>query len=290
VGRYARTMVSRAVLITGCSSGIGEATARRLVRAGWPVYASARNVADLAALEEEGATPLRLDVTDRDSMDAAVDAVVSDHGAVGVLVNNAGYSQSGTIEEVTDDKIRRQFETNLFGPIHLIRRVLPGMRAQRWGKVVNLSSIGGRLVFPGAGYYHAAKHAIEALSDALRLEVRDFGIDTIVIEPGLIRTGFADGITEHIDIDEDSPYADFVASVHAVSVGAYGPDGTASRWGGDADRVAAAIEKAITAKHPGTRYRVTASAKVLLTARDLVPDRVWDAAVRRAFGRPADRR
>jgi NAD(P)-dependent dehydrogenase (short-subunit alcohol dehydrogenase family) len=281
-------VVSRAVLITGCSSGIGEATARRLVRSGWQVYATARDVQDLDGLADEGAVPLRLDVTDRASMDAAVDGIVAAHGAVGVLVNNAGYSQSGTIEEVPDGKVRRQFETNVFGPIHLVKRVLPGMREQRWGKIVNLSSIGGRLVFPGGGYYHATKHAIEALSDALRMEVRGFGIDTIVIEPGIIRTRFADAITAHIELDPDSAYAGFTAAVHSMSVGAYGPESSMGKLGGDADDVAAVIEKAIDARRPKTRYRVTPSAKVMLTARDLLPDRVWDAAMRRSFGVPSD--
>ena len=136
-------------------------------------------------------------------MRAAVEAVEAEHGAVGVLVNNAGYSQSGAIETVAMDKVRAQFETNVFGLVRLCQLVLPGMRRQRWGKIVNLSSMGGRLVFPGGGFYHATKYAVEAISDALRFEVKGFGIDVILIEPGLIRTSF--GETASGGVAEASP-------------------------------------------------------------------------------------
>ena len=183
---------SRAVLITGCSSGIGAATASRLAKAGWTVYATARRPETLAALEADGCRTLALDVVDEASRQAAVDAVVAAEGAVGVLVNNAGYSQSGAVESIPDDRVRDQFETNVFGPLALCRLVLPGMREQGWGKIVQLSSMGGKLTFPGGGLYHATKHALEAISDALRFEVKSFGVDVIVIEPGLITSGFSD--------------------------------------------------------------------------------------------------
>jgi len=162
---------SKAALITGCSSGIGQATAERLLSDGWNVYATARRPETLTDLEAKGAKTLALDVTDEASMKAAVDAVTEAEGAVGVLVNNAGYSQSGAVESVPMDQVRRQFETNVFGLIRMCQLVLPGMRQQRWGKIVNLSSMGGRLVFPGGGLYHATKYAVEAISDALRFEV-----------------------------------------------------------------------------------------------------------------------
>ncbi len=183
---------SRAVLITGCSSGIGAATASRLAKAGWTVYATARRPETLAALEADGCRTLALDVVDEASRQAAVDAVVEAEGAVGVLINNAGYSQSGAVESIPDDRVRAQFETNVFGPLALCRLVLPGMREQGWGKIVQLSSMGGKLTFPGGGLYHATKHALEAISDALRFEVKSFGVDVIVIEPGLITSGFGD--------------------------------------------------------------------------------------------------
>ncbi|HLL92055.1 MAG TPA: SDR family NAD(P)-dependent oxidoreductase, partial [Solirubrobacteraceae bacterium] len=151
---------SKAVLITGCSSGIGRATALRLAQSGRTVYASARRLESISDLGDAGCHTLALDVTDEDSMRAAVDAVEQAQGAVGVLINNAGYSQSGAIETVPLDAVRRQFETNVFGLVRLTQLVLPKMRAQRWGKIVNLGSMGGRLTFPGGGYYHATKHAL----------------------------------------------------------------------------------------------------------------------------------
>src|SRR4051812_17096408 len=156
------------VLITGCSSGIGHATAERLAAAGWTVYATARKPETLADLEGRGCRTLALDVTDEASMQAAVAAVQGEHGAVGALVNNAGYSQSGPIEEVPIEAARRQFETNVFGAMRLTQLVLPGMREQGWGRVVNVSSMGANFTFPGGGWYHATKHALNALSDALR--------------------------------------------------------------------------------------------------------------------------
>ena len=183
--------ISKAVLITGCSSGIGEATARRLTNGGWTVYATARRLEAIEHLKDAGCRTLALDVTDEASMRAAVDEVERAEGAVGVLVNNAGYSQGGAIEQVPLDAVRAQFETNVFGPIALTQMVLGGMRAQHWGKVVNIGSMGGRLTFPGGGFYHATKYSLEAISDALRFEVRGFGIDVVLIEPGLIVTEFA---------------------------------------------------------------------------------------------------
>ena len=176
------------VLITGCSSGIGRATAERLAAEGWTVYATARKPETLAELEGRGCRTLALDVTDEASMQAAVSAIEGEHGTIGALVNNAGYSQSGAIETVPMEKVRTQFETNVFGLMRLCQLVLPGMRRARAGRIVNLSSMGGRLVFPGGGVYHATKYAVEALSDALRFEVKGFGIEVILVEPGLIRT------------------------------------------------------------------------------------------------------
>ena len=173
---------SRAVLITGCSSGIGHATALRLARDGWTVYATARSPETLTELQAAGCA--RSPSTSPTRTRCAQPWKACEDGAVGVLINNAGYSQSGAVESVPLDNVRRQFETNVFGLLRLRQLVLPGMRAQRWGKVVNLSSMGGRLTFPGGGLYHATKYAVEALTDALRFEVRGFGIDVMLIEPG----------------------------------------------------------------------------------------------------------
>jgi NAD(P)-dependent dehydrogenase (short-subunit alcohol dehydrogenase family) len=277
---------SKAVLITGCSSGIGRASALRLSHAGWTVYATARRPESLAELAQAGCQTLALDVTDEDSMRAAVATVERQHGAVGVLVNNAGYSQGGAIETVPMDAVRRQFETNVFGLVGLTQLVLPKMRAQRWGKIVNVGSMGGRLTFPGAGHYHATKHALEAISDALRFEVRGFGIDVILLEPGLITTEFGHAATASMpDLgDEQDPYANFNAAVAAVTAGAY--DGPMRHLGAGPERVAKVLERAITRSHPPGRITITPSAKLSIATRRLLSDRAWDAAMRRQFPQP----
>src|SRR5881392_1157719 len=220
-GREGRRMphaVSKAVLVTGCSTGIGRATAEHLVTRGWRVYATARKVDAIRDLGGRGCKLLALDVCDESSIRAAVAAIESAEGAIGVLINNAGYGQEGPVEEVPMEEVRRQFETNFFGLTRLTQLVLPGMRRQRWGKIVNLSSMGGKLTFPGGGFYHATKHAVEALSDALRFEVREFGIDVVVIEPGLIVTEFGETASGSLgEIDEHGPYAKFNADVAKVT-------------------------------------------------------------------------
>jgi NAD(P)-dependent dehydrogenase (short-subunit alcohol dehydrogenase family) len=278
---------SRAVLVTGCSSGIGAATAERLAASGWTVYATARRPETLAALEAKGCRTLALDVTDDASRRAAVDAVVAAEGAVGVLVNNAGYSQSGAVESVPDERVRAQFDTNVFAPLALCRLVLPGMREQGWGKIVNVSSMGGRLTFPGGGVYHATKYALEALSDTLRYEVRGFGVDVILIEPGIIKTGFGEAVVREMgDVTAaDGPYSDFNAAVGKTTQEVY-EKGLLARLGGPPETVAEVIEKAITARRPKARYPVTPSARVLMSLRSLLPDSGWDAMLRGSFPRP----
>jgi NAD(P)-dependent dehydrogenase (short-subunit alcohol dehydrogenase family) len=278
--------VSKAVLITGCSSGIGWATAERLVDVGWKVYATARNVEKIAPLEQRGCQLLPLDVTDEDSMRSAVDEVERREGAVGVLVNNAGYSQSGAVEAVPMEKVRRQFETNVFGLARMCQLVLPGMRRQGYGRIVNVSSMGGKLTFPGGGYYHATKHAVEALSDALRFEVEGFGVKVSVIEPGLIRTGFADtALGSMDDLDGEDPYAGFDESVARTTAENY-ERGPISKLGGGSEAVAEAIEQAISARSPKSRYAVTPSAHLFLRLRRLLPDRAWDAVLRTTYPQP----
>src|ERR671916_184619 len=277
--------VSKAVLITGCSSGIGWATAERLVNVGWKVYATARNVENIAPLEQRGCQLLPLDVTDEDSMRLAVDEVERREGAGGVLVNNAGYSQSGAVEAVPMEKVRRQFETNVFGLARMCQLVLPGMRRQGYGRIVNISSMGGKLTFPGAGYYHATKHAVEALSDSLRFEVRGFGVKVSVIEPGLIRTGFAGAAVGSMDGRDNGPYAGFEEAVARVTTQNY-ERGPISRLGGEPEAVAEIVKQAISASNPRSRYAVTPSARLFMGLRRLLPDGVWDAALRTTYPQP----
>ena len=284
--------ISRAVLVTGCSSGIGRATATVLAGAGWPVYATARRPESLSALEDHGCRTLALDVTDEASMATAVARIEAAHGAVGVLVNNAGFSQSGPVETVPLDRARRQFEVNFFGPARLSQLVLPGMRAQGWGKVVNISSMGGRLTFPGGGYYHATKYALEALSDALRFEVAGFGVDVVLVEPGFIRTAFSETAAASVDGDQvqkNDPYREFTEAVVASTRNVY-RRGTLARLAGTPDDVAHVVLEAITVPKPRARYPVTASARLLRGLRLALPDRAWDAFLARSFVRPGGRR
>jgi NADP-dependent 3-hydroxy acid dehydrogenase YdfG len=276
---------SEAVLITGCSSGIGRATAERLAAEGWKVYATARRPETIADLEQQGCVTLALDVTDEDSMTSAVEQVTEAAGAVGVLINNAGYSQSGAVEAVPIDDVRRQFETNVFGLIRMCQLVLPGMRQQHSGKIVNLGSMGGRLTFPGGGIYHATKYAVEAISDALRFEVRGFGIDVILVEPGLITTNF--GETAVASVGEGGPdgaYAEFNRKVAKLTEDAY--KGPMSKLGAGPDAVAKAIAGALRSDRPKARYPVTPSAHLLINQRRFTPDRVWDLIMRSQFPTP----
>ncbi len=281
--------LSKAVLITGCSSGIGRATAVRLAHGGWTVYATARRPESISDLKDAGCRTLALDVTDEESMRAAVEQVQREEGAVGVLINNAGYSQSGAIETVPLEAVRRQFETNVFGLVRLTQLALPKMRAQGWGKIVNIGSMGGRLSFPGGGHYHATKHALEAISDAMRFELRGFGIDVVLLEPGLITTEFGEAATKSMAEVEtaaagEDPYAHFNATVGAVTKGAY--EGPMRLLGGGPDRVAKTIERALKRRRPPARITITPSAKLTLATRRLFTDRAWDAAMRRQFPQP----
>jgi NAD(P)-dependent dehydrogenase (short-subunit alcohol dehydrogenase family) len=285
---------SKAVLITGCSSGIGHATALRLARAGWSVYATARRPETIGDLRDAGCETLALDVTDEQSMRAAVDHVEGAAGAVGVLINNAGYSQSGAIETVPLQAARAQFETNVFGLVRLTQMVLPQMRAQRWGKIINVGSMGGRLSFPGAGHYHATKHALEAISDAMRFELRGFGIDVVLLEPGLITTEFGETATASIAetstgsngarADADDPYGEFNTTVGAVTKGAY--EGPMRMFGAGPDRVAKTIERVLKRRNPPARITITPSAKVMIGLRRVLPDRAWEAMMRAQFPQP----
>jgi len=271
------------VLITGCSTGIGRATAERLAGSGLTVYATARKLDSIEDLKSSGCRTLALDVTDEESMRAGVAAVEEAEGSVGALVNNAGYSQSGAVETIPMDELRRQFETNVFGLVRMCQLVLPGMRKAGRGRIVNVSSMGGKLVFPGGGAYHGTKFAVEAISDAMRFEVRGFGVHVSIIEPGLIRTSFGETAVGSVP-HEDGPYADFNTAVAANTAQVY--DGPLAKLGAGPDAVAKAIEKAITSRRPRTRYPVTASARFFMVQHAVLPDRAWDRVVGTSFPRP----
>jgi len=276
---------SQVVLITGCSTGIGRATAQHLAAKGHVVYATARRPESIADLEATGCRTLALDVTDEASMAAAVQRVVDEQGAVGALVNNAGYSQSGALETLHLDDVRRQFETNVFGLLRMCQLVLPSMRERGFGRIVNMSSMGANFTFPGGGAYHATKFAVDALSDTLRFEVQAFGIDVVIIQPGLIRTEFGETAAGSTARSADGPYGAFNDSVAQATKEVY-EGGPMARLGGGPDTVARTVQRAITAKKPKTRYLVTPSAHLLVRQRSVMTDRMWDAMLRSQFPQP----
>ncbi|MGW0546030.1 SDR family NAD(P)-dependent oxidoreductase [Streptomyces altiplanensis] len=277
------------VLITGCSSGIGRACALRMHRAGTAVYATARKPETLAPLAAEGIRTLRLDVTDEDSMRDAVDTVEAEHGSVGALVNSAGYAMSGVVEEAGLEDMRRQFETNVFGLARLSQLVLPAMRAAHSGTIVNVSSVFGRYAVPGGGFYQASKHAVEALSDALRLEVADFGVRVVLIEPGPVRTtSFGDTYVANLKPASEE-YEDFRRRTAEYFDAIYtGSRRTlAGTFAIHSDDVARVVEKAVRSTRPHARYPVGLLARSTIALRRLAPDAVFDNLfVRRVFPVP----
>lgn len=267
-------------LVTGASSGIGAATAHRLASAGFTVYGAARRTDRLANLEPDGVRPLPLDVTEDASMVAAVDRILAEQGRIDLLVNNAGYGSYGAIEDVPLAEARRQVEVNLFGLARLVQLVLPAMRARRSGRIINITSMGGKFATVFGGWYHATKFAVEGLSDSLRQEVAPFGIDVVVIEPGAIKTEWG-GIAAQTGLaaSGQGAYAD---RVHRLA-GLFTQPGLLDR-ASDPDIVARAIEQAATARRPRTRYAVGAGAKPTLTARRLLSDRAFDRLQARLIG------
>src|SRR6478735_5752676 len=208
---------TRVALVTGASSGIGEETARLLQEAGFTTYAVARRVERMQALADAGVTTFAMDVTDDASVVAGVGRIVEEHGRVHVLVNNAGYGSYGAVEDVPIEEARRQFEVNVFGLARLTQLVLPQMRAQRDGYLVNVSSMGGRIWEPLGSWYHASKFAVEGLSDSLRVEVAEFGIKVVIIEPGSIRSEWSAIAADQLEATSAStPYARQAKVVGAV--------------------------------------------------------------------------
>ena len=274
----------QAVLITGCSSGIGLATAREAARRGHRVFASVRSPPSAAALETLPNTRvLRLDVAEPGAAPRAVGEVLAACGRLDALVNNAGYAQYGAVEDVSAEKWRRQFEVNVFGALELVRAALPPMRDARHGTIVNVSSVAGRVAIPFAGPYCSAKHALEAMSDALRVETAPFGIRVVVVEPGPIESNFtprARALVEEL-LRGSGPYSPFYAGAEEAMAGEF------QRGVRPAETVARVIVRAIEAEKPRTRYRVGAMAKLFLPMRRLLPDRFFDRRFRKVLKLPA---
>jgi NAD(P)-dependent dehydrogenase (short-subunit alcohol dehydrogenase family) len=272
----------KVALVTGGSSGIGESTAIALVEAGFTVYAAARRVERMARLTDHGVRPLAMDVTDDGSMRAGVQRILDETGRLDVLVNNAGYGSYGALEDVPLEEARAQFEVNVFGAARLTQLVLPAMRAQRSGKVVNITSMGGKIPTPLGAWYHATKYALEGLSDCLRMEVKPFGIDVIVIEPGGIRTEWPGIAAEKVRaVSSENPYSPQGNAV-AESLTS---ESTAKR-SSEPTVIANAITKAVTTRRPKTRYAVGFGAKPMIFLHDVLPDRTFDSFIQRATGMP----
>ena len=272
-------MTDQVVIVTGASSGIGEATAIRLQAAGHLVHAGARRVERMAPLVRRGITVAPLDVSEDASMVAFVDRVLAEHGRVDVLINNAGYGSYGALEDVPLDEGRRQLEVNLFGLARMSQLVIPSMRAAGSGRIINMASMGGHFGEALGAWYHASKYAVEGFSDSLRLELHEFGIEVILIEPGMIRTEWGDGAYASAErYSRTTAYAGQVAAMKRLYT-------EAEERGAEPLAIANTILTAITAKRPKARYAAPFSAKVIIAAATLVPDRVLDAGVRAMMNR-----
>jgi len=272
-------MMPQVVIVTGASSGIGEATALALAEAGFEVYAGARRLDRMVGLAERGITVAELDVTDEGSTTAFVDRVLADRGQVDVLINNAGYGSYGSVEDVPLDEGRRQLEVNLFGLARMTQLVTPVMRAAGSGRIVNMASMGGHFGEALGAWYHASKFAVEGFSDSLRLELHEFGIRVILIEPGPIRTEWGGGAYDSAQkFSGAGAYAGQVRAMKAIYT-------LADRWGGEPSTIADVIREAATAKRPKTRYAAPFSAKAIIAAATLLPDRVFDGALHAIMSR-----
>ena len=266
----------KVILITGASSGIGFDAAQTLARQGDRVYAAARRMERMEPLKADGVLPLQLDVTDEASMQAAVRTILEAEGRIDVLVNNAGYGYFGAIENVPMEEARRQLEVNVFGLARLCQLVLPSMRKQGSGRIVNISSVAGKGVIYFGGWYHVSKYSVEALSDALRMEVKPFGIDVVLIEPGGVRTDWGLIAADHLaESSKGTPYEEEGVRESKTLRKAY-----SIRLLSKPQVVTRAISKAINRRHPRARYRVGFGAGLLVFFHSLLPSRWWDSIMR----------
>jgi NAD(P)-dependent dehydrogenase (short-subunit alcohol dehydrogenase family) len=268
--------MKKVILVTGASSGIGFDAAASLARQGHRVYAAARRVDRMEPLKELGVVPLQMDVTDEASMEAGVRTVLAAEGRIDVLVNNAGYGYFGAIENVSLEEARKQLEVNVFGLARMTQLVMPSMRSRRSGRIVNIASVAGRINLYFGGWYHVSKFSVEALSDALRMELKPFGIDVCVIEPGGIRTNWGIIAADHLrDSSLGTPYEKEALREAEVFSFAY-----TSPYLSKPSVVTKAICKAALGRRPKTRYRIGTGAHALLFFHSLLPDRWWDALAR----------
>lgn len=261
------------ILITGASSGIGKVTALQLLNEGHTVYGAARRTDKMRGITNSGGHALSMDITNENQVKTAVDEIIADHGHIDVLVNNAGYAVYGAVEDVSLSDARHQFEVNIFGLAAITKAVLPHMREQRSGKIINISSVGGKIYTPLGAWYHASKHALEGWSDCLRWELRGFGIDVVIIEPGIIKTEFADVFYEPaIERSKNGVYKDVTYQLGQSGKALYEKPGSYS----NPEEVARTISKAIAKHKPKTRYLVGKMAKPTVFIRKFISDRLFD--------------
>lgn len=269
------TQDKKTALVTGASSGMGKVIARRLIQDGYQVYAAARGVEKMNDLAQLGARPLRMDISRDEDILAAVDTIVSQTGGVDVLVNNAGFGLYGPVEEIGIDEARYQFEVNVFGAARLTQLLLPAMRARRSGYIINITSIGGKIYTPLGAWYHATKHALEGWSDCLRLEVAEFGIKVVIVEPGLIETGFGDVVSGNfVKRSASGPYGHLVGKVANSVKNAYG-----NGRGSDPKVIADVVARAVKRPQPRTRYAAGKYARMLIGMRVWLGDRLFDRII-----------
>ncbi|MCQ2325779.1 MAG: oxidoreductase [Paludibacteraceae bacterium] len=266
-------MKQQVILITGGSSGIGYETAKSLAEQGHIVYAAARRVERMEPLREFGVHPLSMDVTDETSMQMAVSTLLSEQGRIDVLINNAGYGSLGAVENVTSEEAHRQLEVNVFGLARLIQLVLPTMRAQYSGRIINIASIAGKVTLANCGWYNVSKFAVEALSDALRMEVKPYGIDVVIIEPSAIKTDWGLIAADHLyDSSQGTVYETFATKEATLMRQLY----TSNLLSGP-DKVRKAICKAVNARRPRLRYQPGLGANLIIYSHALLPSRWWDS-------------
>jgi short-subunit dehydrogenase len=267
------------VLVTGASSGIGKETAKTLLREGYTVYGAARRVEKMEDLKKLGGIPLKMDITKEEDVVAVVEQIRQRHGGVDILINSAGFATYGAVEDTTCDEARYQFEVNMFGLARITQLVLPYMRQKRAGKIVNISSMGGKIYTPLGAWYHATKHALEGWSDCLRFELRQFNIDVIIIEPGPIATEFANVVFEQTqERSAEGPYSQMVESMASSATRAREQGRS---LGSPPSVVANTICRAIKANRPRTRYVAGSMARPLMFVRKYLGDRVFDWVLRR---------
>lgn len=267
--------MKKVILITGASSGMGKETAKQLIQEGHTVYTVARRIDQMQDLKEIGGHPIQMDVTQEADIDNVVNTIIAEQGRIDVLWNNAGYGLYGSVEDVPLDQARNQFEVNVFGMAAMTQKVVPFMRTAKSGTIINTSSMGGKMYFPMGAWYHASKHAVEGLSDCLRLELKQFNINVVVLEPGFIATEFGSVLLKQFEkISKASAYRGLMDKIIAGTKKSEEPGGNS-----DPKVISEAISKIINSHKPKTRYKAGKFSKIMPWMRVYLGDKAFDSIV-----------